>query len=468
MGLAFVERECPTEALFSHFDLRRFVNVNRQNEGTHAVMTLFELSPLFWSHRRVFLREIMRQMGKTVIFMPIFSSHNLTNLIRDMLFVPGRWHPSMSPSCMWWQLTTPPSKQLVSQCEKTQETTDSGSLSKFEQYIGFNCALFTMTHRLISRYRVIINSRIVFVGASRTAACCLDKLLSCANFKFTNLTLVSPFGTQSLSSNEKMLIDVEQGPPNSFQKLGIDYLVNVIADTVLGFDRKSKSIHLSNGKHMRYDYLVLTTGLQDQTRSKLKLDRDRGVVRMDELSMMIEENRIHVNATETESPIIVYGLSLETFSALQILMSKGIPGHRLVLVYPEIEPLASFAERCFGDKDVSSIVVTGLIQTGITIRSGLRLVNVNCGEEKGLLESILLEDTQKHDPVAGLQNQDTTYSLKEGNADSETDCKGKYISQPCMLLVTCTTKHVDEDILQAIRKVKILILDSSLKTLLII
>jgi hypothetical protein len=252
-----------------------------------------------------------------------------------------------------------------------------------------------------------------------------------------------------------MLIDVEQGPPESFHKSGIDCLVNVVVGTVVSFDRKEKIIHLANGENVRYDYLVLTTGLQDQTRSKLKIDRGRGVLTMDELLLMIEEKSIHVNSTETESPIVIYGLSLKTFSTIQILISNGIPGHRLVLVYPELEPLESAAEKCFGDKDVSTIVVAGLIQAGIIIRSGLRLVGVNSGEPKGVLESIYLEDTQEHHSGEVLQDQDRiSYCLQGGNANRGTGSKGKSICQPCMLLVTCTTGHLDEDILQTTRKVK--------------
>jgi hypothetical protein len=179
---------------------------------------------------------------------------------------------------------------------------------------------------------------------------------------------------------------------------------------------------------------------------------------MDELLLMIEEKRIDVNATETESPIVIYGLTLKTFSTIQILISNGIPGHRLVLVYPELEPLESVAEKCFGDKDVSMIVVAELIQAGVMIRSGLRLVGVNSGEAKGVLESIYLEDTQEHHSgEEDLQDQDRiSYSLQGGNANHGTGSKGKSICQPCMLLVTCTAGHLDEDILQTIRKVKII------------
>ncbi|MCO5603158.1 hypothetical protein L7F22_057305 [Adiantum nelumboides] len=434
VGVAFVDTSCPTNALNSHFDLRKLMNIDQHQESCRAVLTMFFLNSLFANRQRLFLREIMRQMTKTVLFLPVFQGQNVSNMLEDMVLVPGRWHSSMSPPCTWTQgpLQSSPNMHSSFRGSIQQHATNTTT----GKYVGFDCALFAMTHRLLSRKRNLVNSRIVVVGASQSAAACLNKLITCTNLKFSNITLISPFGLKSFCDSDKALLDVELGPTNAFQKLGIDSLVKIVTDTVIDFDKRAKCIQLMSGKKLQYDYLILTVGLQDQTRAKLQVDSNKGVIDFNEVSIIMNENTS--NVFKLDLPIVIYGLSLQTFCSIYLLLSKGVPGSSLVVVYPEFEPLDSFAERCFQDGFIVAALMKEIRAAGVIERSGFKLLEVIPGEKESFLQAVGLEKIFR----ASLSSQ------------NESNNNGICIKQPCKLLVTCTQPHVNQNLFRAIRKVQ--------------
>ncbi|KAI5070214.1 hypothetical protein GOP47_0014557 [Adiantum capillus-veneris] len=428
IGVAFVDTNCPANALISHFDLRQLMNIDQHQETCQAVLTLFCLNPLFANRQRLFLREIMRQMTKTILFLPVFQGQNVSNMLEDMVLVPGRWHSSMSPPCTWTQVSPNSRSSFRGSVQQYTANTVTG------QYVGFDCALFMMTHRLLSRKRTLVNSRIVVVGASQVAAAYLNKMITCTNVKFSNLTLISPFGLKSLCDGSKTLLDAELGPANAFQKMGIDCLVKVVTDTVVDFDKRAKCVQLTTGKKLQYDYLILTVGLQDQTRAKIQADSNKGVVNLDELSIMINENAL--NVFKLDLPVVIYGLSLQTFCSIHLLLSKGVPGSSMVVVYPEFEPLDSFAEHFFQDGFIAASLMKEIRAAGVIERSGFKLLEVIPGGKEGLLQAVGLEKIFRA----------SFSSLNQINDG------GICIKQPCKLLVACTQPHVDQTLFRAIRK----------------
>jgi hypothetical protein len=181
------------------------------------------------------------------------------------------------------------------------------------QFIGFECTLYLTSKKFVCRHKAVINSRIVVIGASRAASSFLQTLMLSTSMWFMNLTLISANGFEGhnqhaaaapikgssrrgSSSNSKLTplnnpLEFDPGPSESFWKLGLDCAVKFIIGVVGGIDRNKKTVSLLTkeiNNEVTYDWLVLATGLQDQTRHALGLctltHGLKGVIRAQELA----------------------------------------------------------------------------------------------------------------------------------------------------------------------------------------
>jgi hypothetical protein len=181
------------------------------------------------------------------------------------------------------------------------------------QFIGFECTLYLTSKKYVCRHKAVINSRIVVIGASRAASSFLQTLMLSTSMWFMNITLISANGFEGQnqhaaaapikgssrrgsSSNSKLTplinpLEFDPGPSESFWKLGLDCAVKLIIGVVGGIDRKKKTVSLLTkeiNNEVTYDWLVLATGLQDQTRHALGLctltHGLKGVIRAQELA----------------------------------------------------------------------------------------------------------------------------------------------------------------------------------------
>jgi hypothetical protein len=169
------------------------------------------------------------------------------------------------------------------------------------QFFGFECTLYLTCKKFVCHHKVVINSRIVVIGASRAATSFLHTLMVNTTMLFINLTLISTnkfvgFQGSNVNYYNKSMpnpLEFDLGPSESFSKLGLDCGVKLIKGIVGEIDRKQKIVSfLTKGndhdtKSVPYDWLVLATGLQDQTRHALGLctvTHDlKGVIRAQEL-----------------------------------------------------------------------------------------------------------------------------------------------------------------------------------------
>eukprot|EP01018_Ginkgo_biloba_P014259 Gb_08171 [translate_table: standard] len=497
VSFALVEESAPSEALFSHFDLNPFVSLEHQPPVEHATLILLTLNPIFFNRRRFFLREIMRQTNKTVIYCAVFPNQELPDVIKDLMLARPRQHCQMVAPHIWGQVSEPllahrsrlktgfndslaqedvharqersfslpnylqgnggrnsvvqGQSQLVDSFSSLQINGYMKTRRKHSfqfnfsptsllggrdlkisprrgQFLGFDCALYYTTRKLICRQRAIVDSRILIVGASRTAESFLHKLITCPYMHFRNLTLVSSFGLKGLSSSMISCPDTRRGPASSFPKLGLDCEVKVISDHVVGLDRESRYVTLSTGQVLPYDYLVLSSGLQDQTRWLVGTGPQKGMLRLDELAMLLEDGNFGSNKiVGYGSPIVIYGATLEAFCAVQLLLSKGLKGENILMVYPESMSLEQLGISCFGDVDISELVLEEMKKKQVRVKVGMKLVGIFMNKTGEGLEELKFENVTEGSFVEKIQ-------------------------LPCSLLVTCDMKFMDIPLFRAIKK----------------
>ncbi|CAM6049392.1 unnamed protein product [Sphagnum compactum] len=383
VGFAWLEDGVPLETLHTHFEIDALVPRRYHPQQQHAVLLLYVLSPIFHARSRLFLRETMRLMMKTVLYCPIFPRQELPErLLEDFLLVCGKQQLSVLPSCSWGHVVDPPSK-----LDSASSVDQCGPLRG--QFIGFECTLYLTSKKFVCRHKAVINSRIVVIGASRAASSFLQTLMLSTSMWFMNLTLISANGFEGhnqhvaaapikgssrrgSSSNSKLTplnnpLEFDPGPSESFWKLGLDCAVKLIIGVVGGIDRNKKTVSLLTkeiNNEVTYDWLVLATGLQDQTRHALGLctltHGLKGVIRAQELAA---DHCIANTAAYAKSyigSVVVYGSTLEAFCAVQILLGKGKKGSDLFLIHPETEALENFESSCLKDINVAREVVGSL------------------------------------------------------------------------------------------------------------
>ncbi|CAH2258829.1 jg12557 [Pararge aegeria aegeria] len=138
--------------------------------------------------------------------------------------------------------------------------------------------------KLTSVPKVNVNTRIIVVGASRTAMAFLNALLfsdSCTYLFFTNVTLVSPYGLpyarRNRSPSEMMFPKFHTKTDGYLKSSPYTYYVNVVQGTMVEINKRDKYITLSNGGKCCYDLLFLLIGKQYQHPDYLKpiLEREK-------------------------------------------------------------------------------------------------------------------------------------------------------------------------------------------------
>ncbi|CAM6097577.1 unnamed protein product [Calypogeia fissa] len=277
-------------------------------------------------------------------------------------------------------------------------------------YHGFDCALYVLTHKNLYRYKTVINARVVVVGSSITTAGFLNKLLASHELQFTNLIMVSGAGFKRLSSTSLNSLVADLGPKYSFPKLGLDCQIKVIRANVKDINRKDRTVQLSNGRCLPYDWLVLSSGLQDQTKQSLQesmMCKLGGVVKVEELILNPSEivKRAIESAgggTDIIAPVVVYGTTLNAFGAIQALLQEGLEGKNMLLIHPETVNVETAATKYLGDTETSQMILATLIQAGLSIHSGMKLIHVEKDETTGWIKALEFQDLVPEDQLDGM------------------------------------------------------------------
>ncbi|DAZ99118.1 TPA: hypothetical protein N0F65_008423 [Lagenidium giganteum] len=350
VGLASLSRNHDlTSALKHHFNLDQYLLMNYHRSKEHAIVQQFVLNPVFHTCAQFVLRELMRLFRKTCLFymVPVRGASHAV-----------RKSAAITPVFQEFILAPPRRSIEISGEEVRQYPDDAEKIKQNEAFDEF--ALFVLSKKLLSEAKIVINQRIVLVGASDTALTCLQRLLSVPYLRFTSLTLISPDGL----SFAEMLPPSQQprtATPHDFARRSLFTAAEVeqfsprthlriIDSKVVQIDRQTKAVLLLDGSCLPYDYLVLATGLQDGTCTALgrlpsfdgDMYRPAAVPeRMIALSTVPSAQRLHdllLNERTAEEDgqrkIIVYGGSLFALQVIHGLLMRGIDGSRVVHLSP--------------------------------------------------------------------------------------------------------------------------------------
>jgi hypothetical protein len=228
---------------------------------------------------------------------------------------------------------------------------------------------------------------------------------------FAYIYVVAPQAGSRLREPRGVLVadaDADGGaPPSPFfsrsgaytaaelRALGLGARVRLVDAQLVDIDRQAKAIVLPDGSILPYDYLVLAPDFGDASLTNLgeQATAVRGAFSLfDEQSAAAAATMIDSSFDKTgPGRCLVYGGSIDAYTTVQALLSRGVPAASIVLVTPPMT--ADDDEELFADPAVLSKVEMAVEALGVQLVGGMRLVGVE-SDDDGMLCSAMLETEQ--------------------------------------------------------------------------
>ena len=384
VGIAVVRMDLDVDYLRCNYELDDFLELNLYKPRQHIMLQYLAINPIFRPRLPLFLKGIMRQLNRHTVFYRDFMDREIPEIILQRF------------------LQVRPRRQLA---HRPSPVDDSDPF-----------ALSLMSNRLLSEPRANVNTRIVVVGASDCGLSFIESLLFVPYLNFTNVTLVSPSGLPT-GDNDWMPATLAY-PARLLLQLDLDDRVHVAESVMVDIDREEKIIVLDEGASLPYDYLVITSGLQDQTIEKM---RGGGTLIEGVFSLSNEEDvenvksYIHDEFQNSDAEAVVYGSTVAAYTAIQGLLSMGIGAERIRLVMPPSER----DYTAFNDPYVDERMAVLLHELDIPVERDLTINKLEHDDEGALI-------------AVGLER------------------RSEVVRFPCELLLCCDEPDIDADVFKAL------------------
>ncbi|RLN88671.1 hypothetical protein BBJ28_00009095 [Nothophytophthora sp. Chile5] len=501
VGLAALARDPELAGLLRHhFDVDRVARMEFHRAKGQAVVRHLVLNPIFAACSRFVLLELLRQFRKTCLFYQVPTGLGATSSGS-----PGSSTPTGFSAALQEFVLAPPRRGVrIASGQKPRPVTggsppeaeDEEAKDERERMrratLSAAFALFVLPKRLLSEPKLTVNQRVVLVGASDAASSCLMRLLATPYLRFANLTLVSPHGL-SLAFVDDVEEDAGRPPRASdfarksafaaveLAQFSLRTHVRVIESRVVRVDRESRAVVLHDGSCLPYDYLALTTGLQDGTFASLGrlprfLDEDVGGAGGDAVAATYTDpdvpshmmalgdlptaQRLHSELSKamastpedggngTQQPggdIMVYGSSLFALQVIQALLTRGIAGKRIHHVSPARD--TGGGGGVFEDAAVRAEMERQYAMSGVTLHAATKVVGiVTSSSNDDELQGIHVLSTL--DGAGEPKQQPRTPNVIDDHEAPEEE--GELL--PCMWLLCCQHNDADADVFRAVNE----------------
>uniref|UniRef100_A0A671LKJ3 Si:zfos-223e1.2 n=1 Tax=Sinocyclocheilus anshuiensis TaxID=1608454 RepID=A0A671LKJ3_9TELE len=272
-----------------------------------------------------------------------------------------------------------------------------------------------MSRKLTMEPKVTINARIVVVGASDMGLAFLEALTFCPHLKFNNLTLISTHGLPDHCSDDNMrfLATSHCYSDQDQARLSLRSWISVVTGKMKAIDREAKHVELMENGKVKYDYLILCTGLQYQMPSLTSTDaitqktnslnpnqprhRHTRPVPSNLFTLNDQHDCSHVhqwlmdNFVELTGDAVLYGNTIDVFTCVETLMCFGVSGRQIHVVHPPEDNPTS----CFPNGSVEHAVKQALEKEEVHVHHDCLLTQINDGRHTDPVTSVTFTtDTQ--------------------------------------------------------------------------
>ncbi|XP_057303252.1 cilia- and flagella-associated protein 61-like isoform X1 [Hydractinia symbiolongicarpus] len=384
VGVCIFRQEKDIEYIRSHYNIEDFVYYRLHESNEHVHLHHFVLNPIFQHFSKYFLKEIFYLSKASCMYYLLYTQsnekkntkpHSLITCLNDMVPVSAR-------------------RQIIYPVE------DLMGNSPVEQVLYHKepYALYHMNRKLTLEPKVVVNIRIVVVGASDTALSALQTLVFCPHLNFNNLILISEteaFEIDGAFDNLKNAFIPQSFDFNSKQKAlkSLKTWVNFVKGKLTRIDRKNKCLTIDGSHKVPYDQLLLCTGeqyhatiptgadveqlvttseaVQIKRRQPPEVFKPENVFVLNDLQQCFQVQEWLKNSFKTDK-IVVYGNSIEAYTCINGLLTQGVDGCCIHHVHsPSVLP------SCFNEPHVDEIVKQELEKAGVQSYYGYTLARWN-------------------------------------------------------------------------------------------
>lgn len=416
IGLLVLSSDVNLRYYQSHFHIEEHMLLNEHRRESHTRLLHEIINPIFLKCQNLMIRDIMRLMNKTCMYFEIHDLTIIPDIFNDLLYARARKFPHF--------LNKPWDHEKALTNESDGLACQDGGDRKHQDEKESDFALSFVTKKHLSEPKIVINHRIVVVGASDTGLSFIESLLSNMYLQFNNIYLLAPGGLSYYhikSEVQNMKSSSQSYSISEMVRLLLESRVTVIDGRLIEIDREHKQIILHDDSKLMYDVLVLTMGLQDSTlqqqervsrgiapipENKIYTD---GVLSIDDPYLYQhfrpEGNLMAIlNHRKQPGTTVIYGYTLNAYCFIQGLINKGINPVRIKLVVPQ--PIFEFEEGLdphFGgdeailtnhpafenDPNVEKKMLEELKRLNIHVYQNASLVSINT-DDKNNLQSITI------------------------------------------------------------------------------
>ncbi|XP_051157335.1 cilia- and flagella-associated protein 61 isoform X2 [Leptopilina boulardi] len=235
-----------------------------------------------------------------------------------------------------------------------------------------------MTSQFASSSKSEINLKIFVVGASDCGIAFAEYLTSQSKStfgKFTNVTLISSNGLPYKNKNsclELKLIPFKGRYCYNYWQVNEERVTfNIIIGTVIDINRKEKYISVKKLGNLKYDYLILTCGVQfDKLKFWKKIEEEKeaetpinSLTINDEIeaTVCVEILQKSTDNFKIQNSIVFYGNCIECFCTINAFLEMGVKGSWITLIECD--------KVFFHDNEIDETIIKEIINRGVKIIS---------------------------------------------------------------------------------------------------
>eukprot|EP00941_MAST-03F_sp_MAST-3F-sp1_P004015 g4015.t1 len=436
----FTDSLSKTKKLCEKFCVQDIAQTQFHPFNAQATLVDYAVNPILKRQSRFILQEVMRQSLKTLLYYRSTPMSLRSSVTSEFIQVRPRLLAESNPS------------------ELLHEGNESSSETS-------NFSLHLISQNLLSKPKVVNNTRIIVVGASDTGISTLESLLLLPHIEFTNLKLISPGGLPRGESSvhaygdnpNELLHGRSLYTSQELGQLGLGNKISVLPKKLVAIDRNAACVIVPSDDEesedmVPYDVLLLTTGLQDDTDAQIgyNVELPEGVHFLTHrITSEFAAPAIDKAAAE-KSNVVVFGASLRALQAIECLLRKNIDSKHITWVY------SKFPTEIANSSVASQMVVSQLDKLGITRYEGL-VVDRLVGDDNGKLVECVFVPIQNQSKSKStpeelsllLQSNETmptsTLSANNGGGDS-----GSLVSISASFMFCASKPTVDADLYDAV------------------
>ncbi|CAF0802788.1 unnamed protein product [Brachionus calyciflorus] len=349
VGVAVIRQEDDIEYLRSNFNIENFIMFNHHKRDQHGHINHLALIPIFSFLTKYFIREILRKSSKTCLYYPIYPEYAPSDISERYSLI----------TAMNYMVPVPRRKQIDYNFSKLGVNAPSDLVLKSRHNYSMPCALNMINRKLLLEPKLVVNLRIVVVGASVVGLSFLEKLIFSPHLRFNNLTLVSTTGAPGTlppdSLRDQMNLKSMNYDSEDYAALSLRSWVNIITGKMTWIDRRRKHIVINGHTQLPYDHLILCTGEQyyhlapldlkvynPYTKQDIKSSPSRPLFDEPPENMFVLNSEVEAENVlqfmekykieQMKESVVVYGLDLNALCAIQTLIQYGISPSRFIVV----------------------------------------------------------------------------------------------------------------------------------------